>query len=224
MSSAPSRRLLLAELLEVPKLLLSLVQPGLPVARGDGRPVLVYPGYLANDLSTVRLRRSLNASNYTAYGWRLGQNWGARADLLERLTARLDAVAADHLGRRISLIGWSLGGIYAREVAKLRPHLIDRVITLGTPFSGDPHANNAWWLYEFLNDHKVDHPPLQIVQSAKPPMPTIAVWSANDGVVAPASARGLPGESDRQVEVTARHLGLACDPAAIRAIGELLAS
>ena len=104
-----------------------------------------------------------------------------------------------------------------------RPRLVDRVITLGTPFSGDPHANNAWRLYEFLNDHKVDHPPLQIAQTAKPPVPTIAVWSPNDGVVAPEAARGLPDESDRQVEVTARHLGLARDPAAIRTIGDLLA-
>lgn len=223
MSGAPSRRLLLAELLEVPKLLLSLIQSGVPVKRGDGRPVLIYPGYLANDLSTIRLRRSLNASNYAAYGWGLGQNWGARADLLDKLTARLDQVAAAHQGHKVSLIGWSLGGIFAREVAKLRPDLIDQVITLGTPFSGDPHANNAWWLYEFMNDHGVANPPLEIVMAAKPPVLTTAVWSRFDGVVAPEAARGLPGESDRQVEVTARHLGLARDPAAIRVMGDLLA-
>ncbi len=222
MSKAPSLRLLLGELLEVPKLLHSLFQPLVPLEHGQQRPVLVYPGYLANDLSTSRLRRSLKASGYCADGWGLGQNWGARADLLDRLAARLEQLSAAHQGRQVSLIGWSLGGIYAREVAKLRPGLVDRVITLGTPFSGELRANNAWWLYELLNDHGVDNPPVKIAPAVKPPMLTIAVWSPIDGVVAPVSARGLPSESDQQIELLARHLSLARSTDAIRLIGELL--
>lgn len=222
MAGAPAFKLLLAESLEGPKLLLSLIQPGVPMAPGDGRPVIVYPGFLANDWSTIRLRRSLAAANYEAFGWGLGSNWGARAALLDRLEQRLEAAVAQGNGCKASLIGWSLGGIYAREVAKLRPDLVDRVITLGSPFSGEPRANNGWWLYEFINDHPVDAPPLQIDAPVKPPVPTYAVWSPIDGVVAPAAACGLPGESDRQVEIGVRHLSLARAPEAIVLIGELL--
>ncbi len=222
MAGAPAFKLLLAESLEGPKLLLSLIQPGVPMALGDGQPVIVYPGFLANDWSTIRLRRSLAAANYEAFGWGLGSNWGARAALLDRLEQRLEAAVAQGNGCKASLIGWSLGGIYAREVAKLRPDLVDRVITLGSPFSGEPRANNGWWLYEFINDHPVDAPPLQIDAPVKPPVPTYAVWSPIDGVVAPAAACGLPGESDRQVEIGVRHLSLARAPEAIVLIGELL--
>ena len=222
MTGAPAFKLLLAETLEGPKLLLSLIQPGVPMARGDGRPVIVYPGFLANDLSTLRLRRSLTAANYEAFGWGLGSNLGARSTLLDRLVQRLEEAVVQGNGRKASLIGWSLGGIYAREVAKLRPDLIDRVITLGSPFSGDPRANNGWWLYEFINDHPVDAPPLAIDAPVKPPVSTCAVWSPIDGVVAPVSARGLPSESDRQIEIRVRHLSLARAPEAIALIGESL--
>ena len=222
-TGAPAWRLLLAESLEWPKLLLSLIQPAAPMARGDGRPVVVYPGFLANDLTTIRLRRSLRAANYAAHGWGLGQNLSVRATLLEQMVQRLAAAVAQGNGSKASLIGWSLGGIYAREVAKLRPDLVDRVITLGTPFSGDPRTNNGWWLYEFINDHPVDAPPLAFDAPVKPPVRTYAVWSAIDGVVSPAAACGLPDESDRQVEVKSRHLSLARSPATIAKIGELLA-
>ncbi len=222
-AAAPAFKLLLAESLEGPKLLLSLIQSGVPMARGDGRSVIVYPGFLANDLSTLRLRRSLTAANYEAFGWGLGSNWGARVNTLDRLVQRLEAAVAQCNGAKASLIGWSLGGIYAREVAKLRPDLVDRVISLGSPFSGDMRANNGWWLYEFINDHPVDAPPLEIDAPVKPPVPTYAVWSPIDGVVAPESARGLPCESDRQIELRIRHLSLARAPEAITLIGELLA-
>ena len=223
MSGAPSFRLLAAETIEGPKLWASLLQRGAPMALGDGRPVVVYPGFLANDLTTLRLRRSLRGAGYGTHGWKLGSNLGARAGLFERLTSRLEDTVAAAGGRKASLIGWSLGGVYAREVAKLRPDLVDRVITLGSPCSGDPRANNGWWLYEFINNHKVDAPPFGIVSAAKPPVPTYALWSPIDGVVSPASARGLPGESDRQIEVRVRHLSLAREPATIAIIGDLLA-
>ena len=224
MTGAPAFKLLLAESLEGPKLLFSLFQPAAPMVRGDGRPVIVYPGFLANDLSTLRLRRSLTAANYEAFGWGLGSNWGARAAMLDKLVQRLEAAVAQGNGCKASLIGWSLGGVYAREVAKLRPDLVDRVVTLGSPFSGDLRANNGWWLYEFINDHPVDVPPLEIDAPVNPPVPTFAVWSPIDGVVAPASARGLPGESDRQIELRVRHLALARAPEAIVLIGDLLSS
>lgn len=218
----PSRRLWAGEGLEVPGLLASPFQRAVRMPAGDGRPVVVYPGYLTGDISSLRLRRSLKAAGYAAYGWGLGQNCGARADLLDRLGHFLEQIAKHH-GRKAVLIGWSLGGIYAREVAKRHPDLVDLVVTLGSPFSGSLRANNAWRVYEFLNDHPVDKPPLDIEISAKPPVRTVAVWSPIDGIVAPSSARGKPWESDRQVEVPIRHLSLARQPMGIELIGQILA-
>jgi len=221
-TAAPSLRLWAAEALEVPKLLLSPFQRAVPIAPGMGQPVVVYPGYLTSDISSIRLRRSLRAAGYAAYGWEIGQNKGARADLLERLSDKLDAVARRH-DQPATLIGWSLGGIFARELAKQRPELVRAVITLGSPFSGHPRANNAWRIYEALNDHTVDDPPIVSNLAEKPPVPTIAVWSPIDGIVSPQGARGLPHESDRQVELAERHLSLARSPAGVRLIGQLLA-
>ncbi|MGB7653845.1 MAG: alpha/beta fold hydrolase [Novosphingobium sp.] len=217
----PSWRLWAAETLEIPKLLASPLQSAVPIPQGNGQPVVVYPGYLTSNVSSIRLRRSLIAAGYAAYGWELGQNKGARADLLQRLEPQLERLALRH-GQQVTLIGWSLGGLFAREVAKHRPDLVKMVITLGSPFSGDPRANNAWRLYEWLNDHSVENPPIGGDIAEKPPVRTLAVWSPIDGIVAPLAARGQPGESDRQIELKVRHLSLARAPAGIRLIGSLL--
>lgn len=221
-ASPPSLGLWAQEALQIPALLASPLLRAVPVPPGGGRPVMVLPGYLTTDMSSVRLRRSLNAAGYRAHGWELGRNNGARADLLERLCLRVSSLADRH-GQPVSLIGWSLGGIFAREVAKLAPAEVRLVMTLGSPFSGDPRANNAWRIYELLNDHPVDRPPLQVDIPVKPPVTTIALWSARDGIVSASSARGLAGESDLQVEVDCRHLNFARSARAIRVIGQVLA-
>ena len=145
------------------------------------------------------------------------------AALIERLADRVRARAAQS-GSRVILIGWSLGGIYAREVAKLAPEATRLVMTLGSPFSGDPRANNAWRLYELVNDHAVDTPPFEADVAAKPPVRTIALWSARDGIIPPACAAGQPGERDAAIEVDCRHLGFAWARNGIAAIGRVLAS
>lgn len=188
--------------------------------QGGGRAVMVVPGFLAGDLLTLRLRRVLIAAGYRARGWGLGVNRGARADLLARMATRLDEL--DSM-RPVSLVGWSLGGLYARELAKLRPGKVDRVITLGSPFSGDLRANRAWKLYERVNGHPVDRPPMDVALAAKPPVPTFALWSAKDGIVAPASARGEMGEADYRVEVPCQHMDFISAPAALSAILDALA-
>lgn len=186
------------------------------VHRGGGRPVIVIPGLLAGDLLTSRLRRTLAVAGYRVSGWGLGINRGVRPELLDGLTARVEALAAG--GDKVVLIGWSLGGLYAREVAKRCPALVDRVITLGSPFHGDPRANRAWRLYERVNDHPVDAPPIEVDLPVKPPVPTFALWSRRDGIVAPAATRGLPGQSDRQIEVECHHIDFCTHPNAITAI------
>ena len=197
-------------------------RPPIPIElEGEGKPVMVVPGLLANDFSTGLLRRTLRESGYCVYGWGLGMNLGARADMLDRLSRRLGTIVAAS-GQKAALVGWSLGGVYARELAKHRPELVDLVVTMGAPFSGDIRANNAWRIYELLNDHRVDNPPIPIERQKKPPMRTVAIWSPRDGIVAPASARGLPGEADERIEVRATHMGYVTDPQTLQRVVDLL--
>ncbi|HEX8574581.1 MAG TPA: alpha/beta fold hydrolase [Allosphingosinicella sp.] len=171
----------------------------------DGPPLMVIPGFLASDRSTLGLQRALADAGYRVTGWGLGTNRGARGDILERIAAQAERHGR---GRPLVLVGWSLGGVFAREAAKRRPDLVSKVVTLGAPFSGDPRANNAWRLYELIAGHKVDSPPIDVRPAEKPPVPTLALWSRLDGVVAPACARGRDDESDRRVELDCSHIGL----------------
>lgn len=189
--------------------------------RGDPEapPLMVIPGFFASDRSTLGLQRALAEEGYRVSGWGLGWNLGARADTLDRIAAQLERFCA---GRPVTLVGWSLGGIYAREVAKLRPDLVCRVVTLGAPFAGDPRANNVWRFYELISRHPVDCPPLDVDMGAKPPVHTIALWSRRDGIVAPLCARGFGDQSDRQVELDCSHMGFATSRRAFRRIAAVL--
>lgn len=189
---------------------------------GRGRAVMVIPAFLANDATTIHLRRTLRACGFEPYGWKQGINAGARRGKFERLLRRIDIIAAENRGP-VALVGWSLGGLYARELAKRRAGKVSMVVTLGTPFSQSLRSNNAWKLYETINDHDVDHPPVPIAPDVKPPVPTVAMWSPLDGIVAPASAAGEKWESDRRVELDCRHNVMVSDPGALRAIVAALA-
>ncbi len=189
--------------------------------KGGGQPVLVFPGILSNDQSTALLRRALDAAGYRAHASQLGFVTGITPASFARAEARL-AEVAEAEGSKVVLLGWSLGGIYARVLAQRHPDLVELVMTLGTPFSGNRRANNAWRVYEALNDHAVDAPPLPDDPAVKPPVPTIAIWSRQDGVIAPASARGLPHERDAEVEVPFRHFAMGSSrPAITRIVAEL---
>ncbi|HEY0627291.1 MAG TPA: alpha/beta hydrolase [Allosphingosinicella sp.] len=172
----------------------------------SGHPVMVLPGFLASDHTTLGLQRALGAEGYRVTGWGMGLNKGARPDTIDRLVERVESFCGE---RPVTLVGWSLGGLYAREVAKARPELVNKVVTLGSPFAGDPRANNVWRLYEMIAGHPVDNPPLDLDLQSKPPVPTLAIWSRRDGIVAPACARGCDGQSDRQVEIDCSHMGFA---------------
>jgi dienelactone hydrolase len=189
---------------------------------GAGHPVMVLPGFMVDDARLALLKATLEEANYRAYGWGQGRNLGVTADMLERLDVQMDQIEQEERGP-VTLIGWSLGGLIAREYAKYAPHRIARVVTLGSPFSGSPRANHAWRLYEWVAKHPVDAPPIEAILAEKPPVPTYALWSRRDGVVAPASARGLPGESDAAIEVNCTHLSFACAPEAMTAILDVLA-
>lgn len=181
----------------------------------DGPPALVIPGFVATDRTTLELRRAFAEAGFRTHPWALGLNRGARVDTLERLERRLVEIAGDD--GKVLVIGWSLGGLFARELARHRPDLVSAVITLGSPFSGDLRANNVWRLYELVAGHKVDNPPLPRI-SDKPPVPALALWSRRDGIVAPASARGQPEESDEAVELGCNHMGFGVSRPATREV------
>jgi hypothetical protein len=187
------------------------------IARGpeEGPKLMVIPGFVANDRTTLGLQRALAAAGYRVTGWGLGLNKGMKPEMLEKIAARIEAFGG---GAKVVLVGWSLGGIFARELAKQRPELVDKVVTMGSPFSGDPRSNNVWRLYEWIAGHPVDDPPIKTVLSEKPPVPTLALWSRKDGIVSVRSTRGLPGESDRQMEIDCSHMGFAVSGRACPAI------
>lgn len=189
--------------------------------KGDGSDIMVLPGFMASDVTTARLRRSLAAAGYRVHGWGLGRNFGVREDIFARLDERFDRLELD---RPVTLIGWSLGGVIAREFAKYAPGRVAQVITLGSPFSGDPRANNAWRLYELVAGHKVDSPPIDVALEEKPPVRTVALWSSRDGVVAPAAARGRRVQSDTRRELGCTHMAFVADPEAIAAIAAEVAA
>jgi dienelactone hydrolase len=177
---------------------------------------------LSGDRSISFLRRSLAASGFDSRKSGIDFHAVATPDsvaVVERTLARIHA----DTGQKVAFIGWSLGGLYARLIAQRYPDKVSAVMTLGTPFSGDPHANNAWRLYELLSGHKVTQSPFAEDISVKPQVPTIAVWSARDGVISPENSCGLPHESDRQVEMDAGHLNYATKAASVRRIITLLA-
>lgn len=158
---------------------------------------------------------AIEEAGHRVHEWGLGFNFGPTAENFAYLMRRVGDLAIGH-GAPVVLVGWSLGGLFAREIARRQPEHVARVITMGTPFSGDPRANNAWRAYQVITGHAVDEPPVEDCNfAAKPPVPTIALWSPRDGVVLPRAACGWPGERDRAVSLRCTHLGFANDPAVI---------
>lgn len=127
-------------------------------------------------------------------------------------------------GQRVSLVGWSLGGVFAREVAKLAPEAVRCVVTLGTPFAGPPKANHAWRLYELLSGHRIDAPhELSEQLDVAPPVPTTSIYSRSDGVVAWPCSLNEDAAHTENIEVFASHTGLGLNPLALTAVADRLA-
>lgn len=190
-----------------------------PAARP--RPVMLLPGFLAAPVSMRPLRRMLEAAGHRVSDWGIGFNLGASEERLARLRERVETMARRE-GAPLVLVGWSLGGVFAREVAKLCPDAVAGVISMGSPFSGSMRANNAWRVYHAVVGHHVDAPPIGGDFATKPPVPTFALWSAQDGVVAPVAARGQPGERDREIEVGCIHMRFSRDADVARVVLGLL--
>ena len=190
-------------------------------AEGDGHAVIVYPGLVASDLSTLPLRTFLRQRGFDAHGWELKRNYGPRAGVLEQSIERVLALR-NASGRPVSLVGWSLGGVYAREIAKLLPKDVRCVVTLGTPFTGTPRATNAWRIYQLASGHKLDDAELLAQVRAAPPVPTTSIYSRTDGVVAWQCSYQEPGAMAENIELSASHIGMGLNPAAWYAIADRL--
>jgi pimeloyl-ACP methyl ester carboxylesterase len=189
---------------------------------GDGHPVVVFPGLGAADFSTAPLRKFLRERGYAAYPWEQGFNFGPKKGVLK---ACRDAVqrAADKHGRKVSLLGWSLGGIYAREMAKELPELARCVITLGTPFTGHPRATRAWRFYELVSGQSVHDAALARQIRVAPTCPTTSIYSKTDGIVAWQCSINEESPHTENIHVHASHVGMGMNPLVMYAVADRLA-
>lgn len=188
----------------------------IPVAQ-QPRTVMLLPGFATHPVRMRYMAQQLERAGHTVKRWGLGFNFGPTPDNIAYLEDRLDEVR-ERYDREVVLVGWSLGGLFARELAKRHPDKVAKVITMGSPFSGNPRANNAWRAYQFIAGHPVDAPPIEGDVKVKPPVPTVAFWSERDGIVSPAASRGVDGERDRAVQVDCNHIGFSNSAESIYAV------
>jgi pimeloyl-ACP methyl ester carboxylesterase len=196
----------------------------LPV--GDGHPVVLFPGLGADAMAMEPLRRCCHELGYVACDWGRGCNTGPRGEVegwLDLLTEGVAETAARH-GRCASLVGWSLGGIYAREIARRRPDLVRQVITLGTPFAGRGEHTNVGVLYQMLSGRLPDIDAALLARLAMtPPVPTTSIYSRSDGMVAWQACCEAAAPHAENVEVQASHIGLVWHPQVWAVVADRLA-
>ena len=193
-------------------------------AKGDGHPVLVLPGFGATDISTQPLRHFLQKQNFTPLPWKLGRNFGD-VDFLETIIERTQEISYQY-GRRVSLVGWSLGGVFAREVARRHPGIVRQVITLGSPFQHVGKGNNIKWIYEFMTKNELESIDPQLIEDMKhsPPVPTTAIYTKGDGIVSWECCMELEEDYQTQnIEVSGSHCGLGHNPVVLFCIADRLA-
>ena len=194
--------------------------------KGDGHPVLVLPGFLASDSSTKPMRRLLDDLGYASYGWDLGRN--LRVDLqrvheMERLLLKI----FQESGRKVSIVGWSLGGVFARELAKLHPHAVRQVISLGSPIHDDRRHTNASRLFEYINGKEPE--PVKRGHftglDQAPLVPTTSILTRTDGIVHWRGSVQHPQADNDQIEnieVLASHVGLGVNPSVMVVLADRL--
>lgn len=230
--------------LEPPPLPLAFLEAGralgemasLPAARGflrlapdgDGHPVVVCPGFLTSDTATGLLRRFIRSKGYQVYGWELGRNMGpgTAGENGEKLAERVITVFRQSR-RKVSLVGWSLGGVLARELAKRLPDQIRQVVTLGSPLNVGPNSTTVSWIYKRIGDTPFSTEEMRQMMSSvrEPPLhtPSTAIFSKSDGVVPWRGCIEPKTPLTDNIEVYASHCGLGVNPFVYFAVADRLA-
>jgi pimeloyl-ACP methyl ester carboxylesterase len=223
---APSLALLATEPLRAALEFCAAGVARLATVQGDGHPVVVYPGLGAGALSTAQLRNHLASCNFRVLDWNMGVNTGPNGLLdawLPTLAERVEELHARH-GQRVSLVGWSLGGIYAREIAKLSPQAVRQVITLATPHLAVKAGNHMGTVVKLLGgDTSQLTPELEARLAQRPPVPTTSIYSESDGVVCWRGCLEEPGKDVENVAVHASHFGMPTHPDVLRIVADRLA-
>jgi pimeloyl-ACP methyl ester carboxylesterase len=226
-SSKPSRMLFLAEgraIYDAAGMLPMLaLKRHLP--QGDDHPVLVLPGFLASSRTTKPLRKFIQDLGYRAHRWKLGYNMGYSMRLHYGMRDRVTELV-NRYDRKISLVGWSLGGVYARELAREMPDIVRQVISMGSPFRGHPQSSNIEKIFNLFSETPYDRIPQEFLQNMAepPPVPTTALYSRGDGIVAWQSTVEISERADvENIHVGGAHMGLGFNPRALYAIADRIA-
>ncbi|WP_029526772.1 alpha/beta fold hydrolase [Polaromonas glacialis] len=196
------------------------------VPAGDGHPVIIFPGLATDSSAIAPLRDYCESLGYSTLDWGRGFNTGPKGDL-DRWLADLAAHTADLLGGhqgKATLIGWSLGGMYAREVGKLLAPQVRQVITIGTPFNAEADHTNVGWLFRLLSGTSAAiDPALSQRLRTPPPLPTTSIYSRSDGVVAWETCRhARPARQVQDIEIKGSHIGMGWNPAVLQIVGDRL--
>lgn len=192
--------------------------------RGDGHSVMVLPGFLATNTSTVPMRRLLSNLGYDVHGWESGRNVKVNEAMLRSLEGQL-ARLNDESGGKVSIIGWSLGGVLAREVAKLHSDRVRQVISLGSPLSNNRNFSSVTRIFEMLNGKEPE-----LIQDGRfdqlhvaPPVPTTSILTKTDGIVHwHASVQEAGEHPSENIVVHASHCGLGVNPSVMIALADRL--
>jgi triacylglycerol lipase len=197
-------------------------------SRGDGRPIMLLPGLANSDRSNFVLKRYLRSLGYAAEGWGLGRNLGVRTvgPDAEKLLDRVRSFA-DSSGSPISLIGVSLGGMLARLAAHRLPEHVREVITIASPYAGDPRATNVWRIYEWVSGERLstELARSRLAEIASPlPVPGTAIWSASDGLVNGLVCHAPAEPGLRTIEIPGSHMGVQIRARVMRAVADALSA
>ncbi|MEL6862251.1 MAG: alpha/beta hydrolase [Pseudomonadota bacterium] len=194
--------------------------------KGDGHPVLVLPGFMTTDRSTRPMRRLFDDLGYKSYGWGLGRNMRFNEEREQMMSDLVERIYAEN-GRKLSIVGWSLGGVFARELAKMHPDIIRMVISLGSPISNNRRHAAPSRIFEAINGKQTqpEEEGRYLDLGAAPPVPTTSIWTKTDGIVSWRGSVQHPekGMQTENIVVPASHIGLGVNPLVMVAVADRLA-
>ncbi len=223
--SAPHWRDLVREVRALPELgryLLNRKSPS-DLPQGDLQPVMLVPGYGASERYMAPLMSRLNGAGFAAYGWGLGYNFGMSKPVKQAMGERVLMLQQKH-HQKVALVGWSLGGVFVRELARHQPESISHVFSVGSPISHDPNGNNMAKLFNLMNPGKEVDADMEAFRKREqaPPVPCTAIYSKSDGIVNWRCAEELRADNTENLLVKSSHFGLPFNPDVARIIAERL--